>query len=84
MTLSSGPGMITARDNKESGRAPSVLCELDFKRQVDAPFMKLFDEELLVELKLPLPPSANSIRRANCSASISLKTIKRGLRKATA
>jgi hypothetical protein len=28
--------------------------------------MKLFDEELLVELKLPLPPSANSIRRANC------------------
>ena len=24
MTFSSGPGMITARDNKESGRAPSV------------------------------------------------------------
>ena len=85
MTFSSGPGMITARDNKESGRAPSVLCELDFKRQVDAPFMKLFDEELLVELKLPRPPSANSIWRANrLGASISLKNIRRGLPKATA
>ena len=84
MTLSSGPGMITARDNKESGRAPSVLWELDFKRQVDAPFMKLFDEELLVELKLLRPPSANSIWRANRGRIHSLKNIRRGLRKATA
>ena len=46
--------------------------------------MKLFDEELLVELKLPLPPSANSIWRANRGRIHGLKNIRRGLRKATA